>query len=335
MPEITKKELFIALLGLSFISATITFLDWWQRGQVGTNDALLAGAVAIIFLFWVPISSAVFAIKRLGINNIFYELLLWFGCFYIGYRIWGFALAGIYPGVEFGWLDVFFMSIPWAIGTYILYRAYRAYKALQTERLLRQHAELNQLKHSLHPHFLFNSLNTLTAFITSNPKKAELLTHDLASVLRHILDTNNVDTISLKHELMILQKWLNIERARLGDDLKIDIDIDEATLDVQIPPFLLQPILENSIKHATRLPIELTLACKARGSALQVIIRDNGPGFPDIVLATQPENLKHSGLGLSTTIRRIGLMRHANIQLSNDPESKGAVVNISLESNHD
>ena len=88
-------------------------------------------------------------------------------------------------------------------------------------------------------------------------------------------------------------------------------------------------------KHATRLPIELTLACRARGSALQVIIRDNGPGFPDIVLATQPENLKHSGLGLSTTIRRIGLMRHANIQLSNDPESKGAVVNISLESNHD
>ena len=335
MPEITKKELFIALLGLSFISATITFLDWWQRGQAGTNDALLAGAVAIIFLFWVPIYSAVFAIKRLGINNIFYELLLWFGCFYIGYRIWGFALAGIYSAVNFGWLDVFFMSIPWAIGTYILYRAYRAYKALQIERLLRQHAELNQLKHALHPHFLFNSLNTLTAFITSNPKKAERLTHDLASVLRHILDTNNVDTISLKHELMILQKWLNIERARLGDDLKIDIDIDEATLDVQIPPFLLQPILENSIKHATRLPIELTLACRARGSALQVIIRDNGPGFPDIVLATQPENLKHSGLGLSTTIQRIGLMRHANIQLSNEPKSKGAVVNISLESNHD
>lgn len=335
MPEITKKELIIALLGLSFISATITFLDWWQRGQVGASEALIAGAVAIVFLFWLPISSAIFVIKRLSINNIFYELLLWFGCFYIGYRIWGFALAGIYSAVNFGWLDVFFMSIPWAIGTYILYRAYGGYKALQFERLLRQHAELNQLKHALHPHFLFNSLNTLTAFITSSPKKAEQLTHDLASVLRHILDTNNVDTISLKHELMILQKWLNIERARLGDDLKIDIDIDEATLDVQIPPFLLQPILENSIKHATRFPIELTLACRACGSALQVIIRDNGPGFPDTVLSTQPENLKHSGLGLSTTMQRIGLMRHANIQLSNDPESKGAVVNISLESNHD
>ena len=334
MPEITKKELIIALLGLSFISATITFLDWWQRGQVGTNDALLAGAVAIVFLFWVPISSAIFAINRLGINNIFYELLLWFGCFYMGYRIWAFALASIYPAVEFDWFDIFFMSIPWAIGTYILYRAYRAYKALQTERVLRQHAELNQLKHALHPHFLFNSLNTLTAFITSSPKKAEQLTHDLASVLRHILDTNNVDTISLKHELMILQKWLNIERARLGDDLKIDIDIDEAILDVQIPPFLLQPLLENSIKHAARFPIELTLECKAHGSALQVIIRDNGPGFPDSILASQPDNFKHSGLGLSTTIQRIGLMRHANIQLSNDPKSTGAVVKISLETNH-
>ncbi|CAB0150747.1 Sensor histidine kinase YpdA [Pseudidiomarina piscicola] len=334
MPELTKKELFIALLGLSFISATITFLDWWQRGQAGTSDALLAGVVAIVFLFWVPISSAIFAIKRLGIKNILYELLLWFGCFYIGYRIWGFALAGIYSAVNFGWLDVFFMSIPWAIGTYILYRAYRAYKALQIERLLRQHAELNQLKHALHPHFLFNSLNTLTAFITSNPEKAELLTDDLASVLRHILDTNNVDTISLKHELMILQKWLNIELARLGDDLKIDIDIDEAILDVQIPPFLLQPLLENSIKHATQFPIELTLKYKTHGSALQIIIRDNGPGFPDAMLTSQPDDLKHSGVGLSTTIQRIGLMRHANIQLSNDPESKGAVVTISLESNH-
>ena len=103
----------------------------------------------------------------------------------------------------------------------------------------------------------------------------------------------------------------------------------------RLPRFLLQPILENSIKHATRLPIELTLACGNRGSALQVIIRDNKYGFPDTVLATQLENLKHSGLGLSTTIRQVGLMRHANIQLSNNPESKGAVVNISLESNHD
>jgi len=334
MPDITKKELFIALFGLSFISATITFLDWWQRGQVGASEALLAGAVAIVFLFWLPISLAIFAIKRLGINNVLYELLLWFGCFYIGYRIWGFALSGIYSAVDFGWFDVFFMSIPWAIGTYILYRAYGGYKALQTERLLRQHAELSQLKHALHPHFLFNSLNTLTAFISSNPQKAEQLTHDLASVLRHILDTNNADTISLKHELMILQKWLNIERARLGDDLKVEIEIDEAVLDVQIPPFLLQPLLENSIKHAIRFPIEIKLECKAQDSSLVVIISDNGPGFPNAMIAAQPKNLDHSGLGLRTTIQRIGLMRDANIELFNGFKSAGAVIKMTLEANH-
>ncbi|MBY6062921.1 sensor histidine kinase [Pseudidiomarina sediminum] len=334
MPEITKKELLIALLGLSFISATITFLDWWQRGRVGTTEALVAGAVAIIFLFWMPIVSALFTIKRLGTKSVFYEVFLWLICFYIGYRIWGIALSSLYPTVNLGWLDILFMSLPWAIGTYILYRAYRAYKALQIERLLRQHAELNQLKHTLHPHFLFNSLNTLTAFITSNPNKAEQLTHDLASVLRHILDTNNVDTISLKQELMILQKWLNIEHARLGDDLTIEIAVDEAVLDVQIPPFLLQPLLENSIKHATCFPVELTLECKAHGNALQILIRDNGPGFPDTVLATQASNLKPWGVGLSTTVQRIEFMRHATIQLSNDPKSNGAVVNIMLEVNH-
>lgn len=259
MQQLTRKEFFIALAGLAFLSATITFVDWWQRGQAGASEALIAGAIAIVMLFWAPLTAALALLKQLNKQRVMYELPLWLSCFYAGYRIWGFALTDIYPSVQLGWLDTFFMSLPWAVGTYVIYRAYCTYKALQTERLLRKQSQLNQLKQTLHPHFLFNSLNTLSAFIASDPAKAEQLTQDLASVLRHILDTDTMTTITLKHELLVLNKWLNIEQARLGDDLIVDFKVDEDALNCHLPPLCCNPYWKTRLNMPSNCPFELNL----------------------------------------------------------------------------
>ena len=331
MQQLTRKEYFIALGGLAFLSASITFVDWWQRGQSGISEALLAGGIAIVLLFWLPLSVALFSLKKLKLHKTVQALPVWLLCFYFGYRFWGFTLSLIYPSMQLGWLDTFFMSLPWAVGTYVIYRAYITYKTLQAERLLRKQAELNQLKQTLHPHFLFNSLNTLSAFIVADPQKAEQLTQDLASVLRHSLDTDNQATISLKHELLVLQKWLNIEQARLGDDLRIGLNVDDDALNWQLPPFLLQPLIENSIKHARQLPIAIAINCTTSEDKLYLRVSDNGPGFPDEMLRTQ-EHRSGIGVGLTTTLQRLRLLGNAEYQLTNN---HGAVISIALEVEHD
>ncbi|WP_417688554.1 sensor histidine kinase [Pseudidiomarina sp.] len=331
MQYLTRREYFITLAGLAFLSASVTFVDWWQRGQAGVSEALLAGGIAILLLFWLPLSVALFSLKKLKLHKTLHALPIWLLCFYIGYRCWGFALSTIYPTMQLGWLDTLFMSLPWAVGTYVIYRAYITYKALQAERLLRKQAELNHLKQTLHPHFLFNSLNTLSAFIVEDPQKAEQLTQDLASVLRHSLDTDNQATISLKHELLVLQKWLNVEQVRLGDDLKVTINVDEQALNYQLPPFLLQPLVENSIKHARQLPIVIDINCKSNKSRLSIQVRDNGPGFPDALLDSQGHGAL-TGVGLATTLQRLRLLENATCQLSND---SGALIAIELETKHD
>lgn len=334
MQKLTNNEKLIALGGLAFISASITFIDWWMRGRIGSADALLAGIIGIVTLFWLPVSLGYYLMGKFGGQRVVRELPIWFICFYFGYRVWAVALVQLYPTFQFGWVDSIFMCLPWAIGTYIIYRSYGAYKALQAERLLRKQAELNHLKQTLHPHFLFNSLNTLSAFIVSDPMKAEQLTQDLASVLRQILDTDKSETISLKHELLVLQKWLNIEEARLGSDLKVDFDIDEDALSFQLPPFVLQPLLENAIKHAQKLPILIDLSCQVRDGKLSIYVRDTGPGFPEQVLTNQGLGDDMCGVGLRTTLQRIKLSPNASYTLTNGQDSFGAVVCIELESQH-
>lgn len=331
MEKLTTKEKLLSLSVLLLISVSITFVDWLQRGQAGTAEALWAGVIAVICLFWLPAVLAYYLIGKFASNLVYKEFPLWLLCFYAGYLLWGMALGQLYSSVQLGWLDLFFISLPWATGTYIVYRAYGSYQALQRERLLRQQAELKQLKQALHPHFLFNSLNTLSAFIAVDPAKAEQLTQDLAAVLRHLLDAQENATISLQHELLVLQKWLNIEQARFGSDLQLTVHIEEDALSAQLPPFLVQPLVENCIQHRSCLPVLIELSCRSEGRCLQIEIRDNGPGFPTEVLKQQAASVPASGVGLSATMQRIALTHGAQCQLSNGPAPYGAVVSIELQ----
>jgi len=116
-------------------------------------------------------------------------------------------------------------------------------------RLLAQTAELKALRMQIDPHFLFNSLNSISALTAHNAEAARSMTMTLADFFRKSLTFSAKEAITLKEELSLLKYYLDIEKIRFGKRLSVEQDIDEAALNCYIPPLLLQPLLENAIKH--------------------------------------------------------------------------------------
>lgn len=116
-------------------------------------------------------------------------------------------------------------------------------------RLLAQHAELKALRMQIDPHFLFNSLNSISALTTTNPELARTMTTTLADFFRKSLSYGAKDTIPLKEELSLLNHYLDIEKIRFGKRLSVTMVIDPSTNDDHVPPLILQPLVENAIKH--------------------------------------------------------------------------------------
>ena len=122
-------------------------------------------------------------------------------------------------------------------------------RKLSHEKQARKEAQLQTLRYQLNPHFMFNSLNTISAYIHSNPDLADEVLHELADILRYSLDTGESNSVPLQQEVDINGKYLNIEKARFGDRLIVNIDIPAEFMKTQVPPLILQPIVENAIKH--------------------------------------------------------------------------------------
>ncbi len=123
-------------------------------------------------------------------------------------------------------------------------------------RLHAQHAELRALRMQINPHFLFNSLNSINALVTTDAALARTMTTTLADFFRKSLSYGARDTIKLQEELSLLDHYLDIEMIRFGKRLSVLRQIDENTLHNQIPPLLLQPLVENAIKHGISNSIE-------------------------------------------------------------------------------
>src|SRR5262249_54500326 len=121
------------------------------------------------------------------------------------------------------------------------------YHETEMRRLVAQ-AELRALQSQIHPHFLFNALNTLYGIIPREAKGARETVLNLADIFRYFLETGK-SHLPLEEELHIVKAYLEVERLRLGDKLKIEIDVEPATLQVAIPVLSIQPLVENAVKH--------------------------------------------------------------------------------------
>jgi sensor histidine kinase YesM len=145
-------------------------------------------------------------------------------------------------------------------------------------------AQLASLESHVRPHFLFNTLNTISSMIPEDPKRAETLVGKLATVLRLSLDSNQARLGSLERELKIIGDYLEIERARYGERLRFQIDVPPELRLVQVPALSLQTLVENSVKHAVGSRFEgaeIRVAAFERDGSVFVEVSDDGPGFTE------------------------------------------------------
>ena len=123
-------------------------------------------------------------------------------------------------------------------------------------RLDLSRAELISLKTSIHPHFLFNSMTALSTLIQTSPEKAHKMCLQLSDFLRYSLDYANQDWVTVKDEIKHVENYLEIEKIRLGERIKLDFQIETESLEIDLPPFTLLPLVENAVKHAFQLSLE-------------------------------------------------------------------------------
>jgi LytS/YehU family sensor histidine kinase len=166
-------------------------------------------------------------------------------------------------------------------------------------------AHLDNLRLQLQPHFLFNALNTISATMYRDPKLADDLLQDLADLLRASLRTVRSDEVSLRHELEVLDHYVALQKARFGDALRVTIEVDDDAKDARVPSLLLQPLVENAVRHgnAARLgagAIAIRAAREGDGR-LRLEVEDDGPG-------ATPQELDKGGVGLSSTRARLQLL---------------------------
>ncbi|HEX2835231.1 MAG TPA: histidine kinase [Thermoanaerobaculia bacterium] len=200
----------------------------------------------------------------------------------------------------------------------------------ETIRLWRLEAQLAEarllaLKAQLQPHFLFNALNTVSVLMREDVDAAEDVLVRLSALLRRTLDSSAKHEVPLREELAVLEAYLEIERVRFVDRLAYRIDVAPDAEETAVPPLILQPLVENAVRHgiARRVsPGRIEIAVARRGDRVRMSVRDDGPGI---------EAGARDGVGLSNTRARLEQLygsRHS-FEVTNAPEG-GALVAMEI-----
>lgn len=201
----------------------------------------------------------------------------------------------------------------------------RDLKTAELERSLTQ-AKLRALQSQLNPHFLFNTLHTISALMHIDVEKADRMVAKLSDLLRYALDNTDEHVIPLRDEIAFLKRYLEIEQTRFGDRLTVTMDIPEDTLNAEVPNLILQPIVENAIRHGIEphaKPGKIHLSARREKGELILQVRDNGAGL-------RPNNTRE-GIGTSNTRQRLQQLYAHNqtFALENAPEG-GLLATIKL-----
>ena len=179
-------------------------------------------------------------------------------------------------------------------------------KKLEEQERLLVEARLAALTSQINPHFLFNTLNSVSSLIRTDPDQARVMLVKLSKVLRRLLRKHE-NFSALRDELSFIEDYLAIEMVRFGDKLRFEKDVAEETLDMLVPSMLLQPLVENSIKHGLSGKVEggtIRIRTRRGGSRLCLAVEDDGVGIPEAKLAT----LLDHGIGVSNVNERLKVL---------------------------
>jgi signal transduction histidine kinase len=210
--------------------------------------------------------------------------------------------------------ELFFLNFDWEMMTYWaiigVSHAFdfhresqeRELAAAQLETRLAE-AQLQALQRQLHPHFLFNTLHTISALMHRDTEAADAMLERLSDLLRLTLDRIGTQQLSLKDELDFIEKYLDIERSRFGDRLRVHLEVEPGVLDASVPNLLLQPLVENAVRHGIAPKVgggRIDIAARREADRLHLTIRDDGFGLPADTLQAF-----NRGVGLSNTRSRL------------------------------
>lgn len=234
---------------------------------------------------------------------------------------------------SFAWWSLVYWSFLLASYAFHFHERYQegVLRASQLEAQLAQ-SELQALKMQLHPHFLFNTLHSISALMHENVELADKMVARLGEFLRMTLRNSGASEITLEEEVKFLECYLDIERIRFEDRLTVSFEIEPSVLAVRVPNLIMQPIVENAIRHgiAPRAgPARLAIRARRRSDSLLLEVEDNGPGLSEA--SDRTGNEAAGGLGLRNTRGRLERFYGSpeRLQLENLP-SGGLLVTLRI-----
>lgn len=234
-------------------------------------------------------------------------------------------LNGIFGNNEV-YMEYLKSSLPWRIGTgilfytlvvltYFLITVYNDFKEKLVKeselKSLVKESELKSLKSQINPHFLFNSLNSISSLTIISPEKAQEMVIKLSDFLRYSLSHSQEQLTSLEEELININRYLDIEKTRFGKRLHVENQIGDLCYTKSLPGLILQPLVENAIKYGLYESIEkshIEIECKCNNTLLEVILRNDYD--PDLI------SNRGEGIGISNIKRRMGIIYNRDDLLS-------------------
>ena len=250
-------------------------------------------------------------------------------------RLW---LAHAYPRRLFAlvsatlWVELLVcLSAPITVGVALkVWNALRTEMTLEDQKRLLLEARLDALQRQINPHFLFNTLNSIASLVRSKPEMAREMTVKLANILRALLKDHDT-YVPLRDELRFTDDYLDIEVVRFGaDKLRIEREIDPRTLDILVPSILLQPLIENSIKHGLEPRIQggtVILRSRIEGNRVFIEVADDGVGMGNRPVSALKRT--GAGIGLKNVQERLEVLYgdQASFEVVSNP-GRGTVITI-------
>src|SRR5580704_7656307 len=205
-----------------------------------------------------------------------------------------------------GWVWVYATTLAAVALPIKIWNSNRNEKKLEQQQMRLNEARLAALSSQIHPHFLFNTLNSVTALIRLNPEEARGVVQRLSKILRRLLRQQD-NLITLREELSFIEDYLAIEMVRFGDKLRFEKEVEPATLDLLVPSMLLQPLVENSIRHGLANKVAggtIRVRSRLAEGRLHILVEDDGVGIPEAKLAT----LFERGIGVNNVNERLKVL---------------------------